>query len=96
MAILEYLEEVYPTPALLPVTPIDRARVRRMAEVVNSGIQPIHCVSCKSSREIFGWKSPNLSWSHDWIQAGFVALEQLVVQHGGRYSFEYHHLCGPL
>ena len=41
MAILEYLEEVYPTPALLPSDPMARARVRQMAEVINSGIQPI-------------------------------------------------------
>src|SRR5215471_12817612 len=41
MAILEYLEEVFPAPALLPADPWQRARVRQLAEVVNSGIQPL-------------------------------------------------------
>ena len=40
MAILEFLEESYPEPSLLPSTPLDRARVRQMAELINSGIQP--------------------------------------------------------
>jgi maleylpyruvate isomerase len=40
LAILEYLEERYPTPPLLPRDLIARARVRELAEIVNSGIQP--------------------------------------------------------
>src|SRR5438309_980757 len=40
MAILEYLEENFPTPALLPADPWLRARSRQLAEAVNSGIQP--------------------------------------------------------
>src|SRR5216684_415731 len=40
MAILEYLEETFPAPALLPADPWLRARSRQLAEVVNSGIQP--------------------------------------------------------
>src|SRR5262245_20343719 len=39
LAILEYLEERYRTPALLPADPLLRARVRMLAEMVNSGIQ---------------------------------------------------------
>ncbi|MEC9464527.1 MAG: glutathione S-transferase N-terminal domain-containing protein, partial [Myxococcota bacterium] len=41
MAILEYLEERFEDPALLPQGALERARVRQMAEVVNSGIQPV-------------------------------------------------------
>jgi maleylpyruvate isomerase len=40
MAILEYLEERYPEPALLPKEIGARARVRQLSELVNSGIQP--------------------------------------------------------
>src|SRR5450432_1235285 len=39
LAIIEYLEERYPTPALLPRDPLARARVRELAQMVTSGIQ---------------------------------------------------------
>ncbi len=40
MAILEYLEERWPEPPLLPAGRIARAQVRQAAEIINSGIQP--------------------------------------------------------
>jgi maleylpyruvate isomerase len=40
LAILEFLEETVPRPALLPRDPYLRARARQLAEIVNSGIQP--------------------------------------------------------
>ena len=41
MAILEWMEERFPVPALLPQDPAGRARVRALAEDVNSSIQPL-------------------------------------------------------
>jgi len=41
MAILEYLDERFPDPPLLPLDPAGRARVRALAEHVNSAIQPL-------------------------------------------------------
>lgn len=42
VAILEYLEEAYPSlPPLLPTHPLERARVRQVMEIVNSYIQPM-------------------------------------------------------
>src|SRR3982751_3762844 len=40
VAIAEFLEERYPTPALLPVDALARAHVRQLVELVTSGIQP--------------------------------------------------------
>ena len=50
VAILEYLEEVFPEPALLPREPIARARVRELVELVNSGIQPLQNLSVSERR----------------------------------------------
>ncbi len=44
LAMLEYLEETVPEPPLLPRDPYLRARVRQLAELVNSGIQPFQNV----------------------------------------------------
>ena len=89
MAILEYLEETHPTPALLPTSPLDRARVRQMAEVINSGIQPIQNlrVMQKLGRDFELPKEQQLKWSRDWIDFGFQALHQLVTQYGGTFAF---------
>ncbi|MBV5298292.1 MAG: glutathione S-transferase N-terminal domain-containing protein, partial [Rhodoferax sp.] len=41
-AIIEWLEERYPSPALLPAKPEDRARVRALAAIVGCDIHPIN------------------------------------------------------
>lgn len=88
VAILEYIEEVHPTPPLMPADPIARARVRQLTEIVNSGIQPIQNlrVMQRLGRE-FGMEKPQqVLWSRGWIDFGFAALNSLVGQHGGQYS----------
>ena len=89
MAILEYLEEAHPAPSLLPVGLMDRARVRQMAEVVNSGIQPVQNlrVMQRLGREYDVAKPGQVAWSRDWIDFGFQALHRLVEAHGGQYCF---------
>jgi maleylacetoacetate isomerase len=99
MAILEFLEDLQPDPALLPSTPLGRARVRQMAEVINSGIQPIQNlrVMQRLGREFGFEKSQQQDWSRGWINFGFEALNGLVTQYGGRYSYgdevSYADLC---
>ncbi|MGB0592574.1 MAG: maleylacetoacetate isomerase [Myxococcota bacterium] len=89
VAILEYLEEAHPTPALLPEGALDRARVRQMTEVINSGTQPIQNlrVMQRLGREFNLPKADQIVWSRGWIDFGFQALERLVSEHGGTYTF---------
>ena len=49
MAIIEYLEERFPAPPLLPADAWLRARARQLAEMVNSGIQPLQNLPCSTS-----------------------------------------------
>ena len=87
MAILEYLEEVHPEPTLLPGTALDRARARQLAEVVNSGIQPIQNLGVMLHlRDEHGMEKPEtVRFSAHWIRRGFVALEAMVRRFGGQY-----------
>lgn len=89
MAILEYLEESHPQPPLLPTDPIDRARVRQMAEVVNSGTQPIQNLRVMQhlGRVYDLPRDQQVEWSRDWIARGLAALETLVAEHGGQCCF---------
>ncbi len=85
MAILEWLEERFAQPALLPADLAGRARVRALAEHVNSGIQPLqNAIVLKLLRE----KAPG--WDREWaslhIGRGLAALERAVDDGGaGRF-----------
>jgi maleylpyruvate isomerase len=85
MAIIEWLDEVHPSPPLLPATADGRARVRALAEHVNSGIQPMqNAIVLKLLREkVPGWDQ---EWARNAIAGGLAALE-LAVGDGGAGRF---------
>ncbi len=85
MAILEWLEERYPDPPLLPPDLEGRARVRALAEHVNSGTQPLqNAIVLKMLREKErGW---DREWARFHIGRGLEALERAVGDGGaGRF-----------
>jgi maleylpyruvate isomerase len=81
LAIIEYLEERYPKPALLPVDPADRARVRGMALVVACEIHPIQNlrVLVHLKNNLRHSEDDVNRWAQHWIHLGLSALEQIVV-----------------
>lgn len=83
IAILEYLEEVHPEPALLPADPLTRAKVRQIAEVMNSGIQPLHNLAVLQQLQAVGADSQ--AWGAHWVNRGLKALESLVSGTAGRF-----------
>jgi maleylpyruvate isomerase len=83
LAILEFLEERHPAPALLPAEPFARARVRMLAELVNSGIQPLQNLSVMQHVKSLG--QDDKAWSVHWISRGMDALQQSVQESAGRY-----------
>merc|ERR1711902_119695 len=85
IAILEYLEEVFPErPSLLPEDPLKRAQVRQLVEVVNSGIQPLQNLATmyKHSDD----KAEQFAWSKHFNEIGLQAYEELLQKTGGKYS----------
>jgi maleylpyruvate isomerase len=85
VAILEYLEETWPTPPLLPARPLDRARVRALVEVVNSGIQPLQNLSVL--REVKALGGDPDRWASQAIERGLGALEALAAPRAGAFLF---------
>jgi maleylacetoacetate isomerase len=78
LAIVEYLDEVYPNPPLLPRSPVERARVRAMALAVSCDMHPLN-----NLRVLSYLRSPLEhdeatvnAWYRHWIAAGFNGLEQ--------------------
>ncbi|XP_037077216.1 glutathione S-transferase 2-like [Pollicipes pollicipes] len=74
LAMLEYLEEKYPTPALLPSETAQRAQVRNICEMINSGMQPVQSGAFRRLNEI-GGEGAGLAWGREAIERGFEALE---------------------
>ncbi|HEY0840295.1 MAG TPA: maleylacetoacetate isomerase [Vulgatibacter sp.] len=83
MAILEYLEEVHPEPALLPKDPVDRAHARQLAEMINSGIQPLQNIGVQ--RHVASLGADEKAWTIHWITKGLAALEAVTRHTSGRY-----------
>ncbi|MDO9609222.1 MAG: maleylacetoacetate isomerase [Brevundimonas sp.] len=88
-AILEWLEEVHPEPALLPKGSTDRAQVRAIAALIGCDIHPLNNLRVlRSLREDFGADQAAVdAWAARWIAPGFDALEILVARHGQGWSF---------
>ncbi|HEY8566399.1 MAG TPA: maleylacetoacetate isomerase [Beijerinckiaceae bacterium] len=79
-AILEYLEETHPEPALLPRDPVARARVRAAAALVACDIHPLNNVGpLRYLKNGFGQEQPAIdTWIAHWITQGFSALEAML------------------
>lgn len=89
LAILEYLEERYPEPPLLPDDVAERARVRALAQVVACDMHPVNNFNILKYLEIELKVNSNekLVWYRHWIATGFTALEAMLADDArtGRY-----------
>jgi maleylacetoacetate isomerase len=82
-AIIEYLEEVYPQPALLPAAPEARAKVRGVAALIGCDIHPLHNVSVLNQLRQLGHDEGQVNqWIGHWIGQGLAAVEQLIGDNG--------------
>lgn len=90
-AILEWLEERYPTPPLLPPDAEGRARVRTLAAIVGCDIHPVNNRRIlQALRHDFGADEARIeAWCGRWIADGFDAYEALLASDlaRGRFSF---------
>jgi maleylacetoacetate isomerase len=80
LAIIDYLDETHPAPALLPKDPIARAQARALAEIVACDIHPLNNIGPLRylKREMHQEQSAIDAWYHRWVTEGFEALEALV------------------
>ncbi|QEI08376.1 maleylacetoacetate isomerase [Pigmentiphaga aceris] len=87
LAILEYLEERHPAPALLPVDPVARARAREIALTIACDIHPLNNLrTLKYLTQEFGMTpDARQAWLTHWISEGFAALELYLAGGEGRY-----------
>ncbi|HXT52992.1 MAG TPA: maleylacetoacetate isomerase [Candidatus Eisenbacteria bacterium] len=89
LAIVEYLEEKYPSPPLLPKAAADRAVVRSMALVIACEVHPIQNLRVLNyiKKEYQQNDEQVNRWAQHWIELGLAALEQMINAQTARGTF---------
>ena len=89
LAILEFLDEVYPSPPLLPADPHGRARVRSLAAMLASDTHPLitprvkKYLTTEAKFDDAAWRA----WQTQWFTTGLQAVEQRLASEPGTGSF---------
>lgn len=84
LAIVEYLDETYPEPPLLPGGPLDRAYVRAVSQIIGCEIHPLNNVRVlKYLGARWGLSEADRNaWYAHWIAEGFKGLESFLAKEG--------------
>jgi maleylpyruvate isomerase len=82
VAIMEYLDEIYPSPRLLPAEPLARARVRALTQSITSDLHPLNNLRVLRYLEdrLSMDKETRDAWYRHWVQVGFDALERWLMR----------------
>jgi maleylacetoacetate isomerase len=89
LAIIRYLEEIHPeAPTLFPGSALDHARIWTLAELINSGTQPIQ------NLPLLEYFSSDLDeqkkWAKHWIYHGLEVFEKTASLHPGKFAYGDH------
>ncbi|MDM0074050.1 maleylacetoacetate isomerase [Variovorax sp. J2P1-59] len=90
MAIIEYLDELYPEPALLPHDPVGRAHVRALSESIACEIHPLNNLRVLKYlvRELKLDDDAKNAWYRHWVREGMLSFERQLAQYpAGTYCY---------
>ncbi|WP_442681362.1 maleylacetoacetate isomerase [Sphingomonas sp. ASY06-1R] len=89
LPILEWLDERWPQPALLPATPEQRALARGMASTLVADVHPLNNLRVLNylKSDLHQSSEVAAAWMQRWIDEGFAALETMIARYGGTYAF---------
>lgn len=80
LAIIEYLEDIAPSPALLPKNPLARAHIRSLAFIIAADIHPLNNLRVlQQLRQQFNANEKEVQeWYHLWLRKGLDAFEDTL------------------
>jgi len=84
LAIVEWLDENYPSPPLLPASAWDRARAREMALLIACDIHPVNNLRVLNylAGPLGADEARKLAWYRHWVEVGLRALETMLARDG--------------
>ncbi len=87
LAIIEYLEETYPQPPLLPAEPAERARVRALALDIACEIHPLNNLRVLRYlvRDLKVSEDDKNRWYRHWVESGLETVERQLAMLPGTY-----------
>ncbi len=89
MAMIEYLDEVYPRPPLMPIGALDKWYVRAVSQIIGCDIHPLNNTRVLKYLKSFGLVDSKINgdWYTHWIAEGLGALEGFLVteERSGRF-----------
>jgi maleylacetoacetate isomerase len=91
LSILEWLEENFPEPSFFAGDSFMRARIRQLAETVNSGTQPLQNLDVM--RRVSPEKEAQAEWNRHWITRGMGVYESILSstdRRGAKFSVADH------
>jgi maleylpyruvate isomerase len=80
LAIIEYLDEIHPAPALLPADALARAHVRAIAQIVACDIHPLNNLMVLQylKHQMKHEQADIDTWYHHWVMRGFTSIEAMI------------------
>lgn len=89
LAICEYLDEVYPAPALLPADALGRARVRSLALSIACDIHPLNNLRVlrRLEQQFSAEQASKDAWYRHWVDTGLRAFERQIERTRGQYCY---------
>lgn len=89
LAILDYLDHLQPTPALLPADPLKRAKVLAAAHTIAMDIHPVNNLKVvgRLKAEHGASQEDGIAWMKHWMTQGFSAYQGLLTESKSRFSF---------
>lgn len=88
LAIIEYLDEIAPEPALLPAEPVLKAKVRAVAQAVACDIHPVQNLKVlQRLRELGLGEELVQAWASTTIEEGLDAVDRLLADQPGPFAF---------
>ncbi len=89
LAIIEYLNEQYPTPPLLPSSALERAQIRSLALSIACDMHPLNNLRVLNTLRKDWHANPEQvqHWYHHWLQEGFTAIEKQLEKYPRKQLF---------
>ncbi len=89
LAIIEYLDETFPSPSLVPSEPLARARVRGIANIIACDIHPLNNLAVLNylKDELSADEDKRTRWYQHWVRLGFDGVEPLLADSSSTGKF---------